>query len=46
MMMKTIPEIFAEDGEEVFRKLEIKMLKLFGEKKAVHIIIMALLFYR
>lgn len=31
---KTIPEIFAEDGEEYFRKAESKILKWFGEKKA------------
>lgn len=31
---KTIPEIFAEDGEEYFRKSESKILRWFGEKKA------------
>jgi shikimate kinase len=30
---KTIAEIFAEDGEEAFRKTEAKMLRLFKEKK-------------
>ncbi len=30
---KTIPEIFAEDGEEYFRKSESKILRWFGEKK-------------
>jgi shikimate kinase len=33
MEERTIAEIFEEDGEEAFRKLETKMLKLFGEKK-------------
>lgn len=33
MEERTISEIFDEDGEEAFRKLETKMLKLFGEKK-------------
>jgi shikimate kinase len=33
MEERTIPEIFEEDGEEAFRKLETKMLKLFSEKK-------------
>ena len=33
MEERTIREIFEEDGEEAFRKLETKMLKLFGEKK-------------
>lgn len=33
MEEKTIAEIFKEDGEEAFRKLETKMLKLFSEKK-------------
>jgi shikimate kinase len=31
---RTVSEIFAQDGEESFRKQESKMLKLFGEKKA------------
>jgi shikimate kinase len=31
---KTIAEIFAEDGEEYFRKSEAKMLRWFGEKKS------------
>jgi len=31
---RTVSEIFAQDGEEYFRKQETKMLKLFGEKKA------------
>lgn len=30
---KTIAEMFAEDGEDVFRKAEAKMLRLFKEKK-------------
>jgi shikimate kinase len=30
---KTIAEIFAEDGEESFRKTETKLLKWFKEKK-------------
>lgn len=30
---KTIGEIFAEDGEEYFRKTEAKVLRWFGEKK-------------
>jgi shikimate kinase len=30
---KTIAEIFAEDGEEYFRKTETKLLKWFKEKK-------------
>jgi shikimate kinase len=30
---KTISEIFAEDGEEYFRKTEAKVLRWFGEKK-------------
>ena len=30
---KTIAEIFAEDGEEYFRKSEAKILRWFGEKK-------------
>jgi shikimate kinase len=33
MEERTIAEIFEEDGEEAFRKLETKMLKLFAEKK-------------
>ncbi len=33
MEERTISEIFEEDGEDAFRKLETKMLKLFGEKK-------------
>lgn len=33
MEEKTIKEIFAEDGEEYFRKSEAKMLRLFAEKK-------------
>jgi shikimate kinase len=33
MEEKTIAEIFAEDGEEYFRKAEAKMLRLFAEKK-------------
>jgi shikimate kinase len=31
---KSIAEIFAEDGEEYFRKLESKILKWFKEKKS------------
>src|SRR5476651_1142885 len=31
---KTISEIFAEDGEEYFRKSEAKILRWFAEKKA------------
>lgn len=31
---KTIAEIFAEDGEEYFRKQEAKLLRWFKEKKA------------
>jgi shikimate kinase len=31
---KTIAEIFEEDGEDIFRKTEAKMLRLFKEKKA------------
>lgn len=31
---KTIAEIFAEDGEEYFRKTEARVLRWFGEKKA------------
>ncbi|BAV08394.1 shikimate kinase I [Filimonas lacunae] len=31
---KTITEIFAEDGEDHFRKAEAKVLRWFGEKKA------------
>lgn len=31
---KTITEIFAEDGEEYFRKAEAKVLRWFAEKKA------------
>jgi shikimate kinase len=31
---KTISEIFAEDGEDYFRKSEAKVLRWFGEKKA------------
>ncbi len=30
---RTIAEIFAEDGEEYFRKTEAKILRWFGEKK-------------
>ena len=30
---KTISEIFADDGEEYFRKTEAKILRWFGEKK-------------
>jgi shikimate kinase len=30
---RTIAEIFAEDGEEYFRKTEAKVLRWFGEKK-------------
>lgn len=30
---KNIPEIFAENGEEYFRKSEAKILRWFGEKK-------------
>ncbi len=33
MEEKTITEIFEEGGEETFRKLEAKMLRLFKEKK-------------
>ena len=33
MEEKTVAEIFAEDGEEYFRKAEAKMLRLFAEKK-------------
>jgi shikimate kinase len=33
MEERTINEIFQEDGEEYFRKLETKMLKWFSEKK-------------
>lgn len=33
MEERTITEIFAEDGEAHFRKLETKMLKWFSEKK-------------
>jgi shikimate kinase len=33
MEEKSVQEIFAEDGEEYFRKAEAKMLRLFGEKK-------------
>lgn len=33
MEEKTITEIFAKEGEDAFRKLETKMLKLFAEKK-------------
>lgn len=33
MEEKTVQEIFAEDGEEYFRKAEAKMLRLFAEKK-------------
>src|SRR3954452_23429633 len=33
MEEKSIQEIFAEDGEEHFRKAEAKMLRLFSEKK-------------
>ena len=30
---KSIPEIFSEDGEDVFRKIEAKILRWFKEKK-------------
>lgn len=30
---KTIAELFAEDGEEYFRRTEAKVLRWFGEKK-------------
>lgn len=33
MEEKTVLEIFEEDGEEYFRKAEMKMLHLFAEKK-------------
>jgi shikimate kinase len=33
MEEKTIPEMFAEDGEDFFRKAESKMLRMFKEKK-------------
>ena len=33
MEEKTIAEIFEEGGEEAFRKIEAKMLRLFKEKK-------------
>jgi shikimate kinase len=33
MEEKTVAEIFAEDGEDSFRKAEAKMLRLFAEKK-------------
>jgi shikimate kinase len=33
MEEKTISEMFAEDGEEFFRKAEAKMLRMFKEKK-------------
>jgi shikimate kinase len=33
MQEKTIAEMFAEEGEEYFRKEEAKMLRLFKEKK-------------
>ena len=33
MEEKTVQEIFAEDGEDYFRKAEAKMLRLFAEKK-------------
>src|SRR3954466_2665456 len=33
MEEKSVQEIFAEDGEEYFRKAEAKMLRLFAEKK-------------
>ncbi len=33
MEEKSVAEIFAEDGEEYFRKAEGKMLRLFSEKK-------------
>lgn len=33
MEEKSVQEIFAEDGEEYFRKAEAKMLRLFSEKK-------------
>jgi len=31
---KTISELFAEDGEDYFRKTEAKILRWFGEKKS------------
>lgn len=31
---KTIAEIFAEDGEDYFRKAEAKILRWFGQKKS------------
>jgi shikimate kinase len=31
---KTVSEIFAEDGEEYFRKAEARLLRWFGQKKA------------
>jgi len=31
---KTITELFAEDGEDYFRKTEAKILRWFGEKKS------------
>jgi shikimate kinase len=31
---KTVAEIFAEEGEEYFRKMEAKVLRWFGEKKS------------
>ena len=33
MEEKTIPEMFAEDGEGFFRKAEARMLRMFKEKK-------------
>jgi shikimate kinase len=33
MEEKTIAEMFAEDGEDFFRKAETKMLRMFREKK-------------
>ena len=33
MEEKSIPELFAEDGEEYFRKAEAKMLRMFQEKE-------------
>jgi shikimate kinase len=34
MEEKTIAEMFAEDGEDFFRKAEAKMLRMFKEKKS------------
>ena len=35
MAQKTIPQIFAEDGEETFRSLETKVLHTFGKKSSL-----------